>query len=572
MTFRSKLLVACVPLALAPLAFFGLRVRDEVVGRLEAQYRERVAALADVVQADVAREAAAVGARLDRVAEAIKADNRLRRALLDGAHTDRTYVLDYAGHAMGLVGLDVLRIQDAEGRVLSSGHFRNEYDVVDAALPAAVARAGDSGALAAVRTPGGEVLALARVRELRLGPRVFTLLGGTAVDTAFLDRLARGTGLGVRLEAPAPHSVAEQTPSAAPAGSAYARAVTLRFAGAGPDTVARFVVHASLEPLAALRAQMDRWLLVAAAAAAALALALASVIAARLSRPLAELARHAARVDLDDPDASFATRRRDEIGALARVLDAMMQRLRASAARLREAERRATVGEIAWQVNHDVRNGLIPIRNVVAHLAELARERPDELPRVFLERQRTLDAGIEYLHSLAANYARLSPEPVRKPCDVNAVARAVASDAAARAMGASGARAVVATDLAPSVPPVLGDPVALRRILENLVVNALESLDDDGGRVLVATRVERGEDGPRVVIEVADTGRGMDEAQRARIFEDFYTTKPGGTGLGLSIVRRLVSDLGGRIEVESAVGQGTRFRIELPGGVSAGRE
>src|SRR5690606_26680281 len=144
-TFRSKLLVACVPLALAPLASFGLRVRDEVVGRLEAQYRERVAALADVVQADVAREAAAVGARLDRVAEAIKADNRLRRALLDGAHTDRTYVLDYAGHAMGLVGLDVLRIQDAEGRVLSSGHFRNEYDVVDAALPAAVARAGDSG-------------------------------------------------------------------------------------------------------------------------------------------------------------------------------------------------------------------------------------------------------------------------------------------------------------------------------------------------------------------------------------------------------------------------------------------
>ncbi len=112
---------------------------------------------------------------------------------------------------------------------------------------------------------------------------------------------------------------------------------------------------------------------------------------------------------------------------------------------------------------------------------------------------------------------------------------------------------------------MLGDPVALRRILENLVVNALESLDDAGGRVLIATRVERGEDGARVVVEVADTGRGMDEAQRARIFEDFYTTKARGTGLGLSIVRRLVSDLGGRIEVESAVGQGTRFRVELPG-------
>lgn len=562
MTFRAKLLLACVPLALAPLAFFGLRVRGEVVGRLEAQYGDRVAALADVIQADLAREAAAVGARLDRVAEAMAADNRLRRALLEGGPVDRAYVLDYAGRAMQLVGLDVLRIQDAGGRVLSSGHFRNEYDVVDAALPAALARAAGREVLAVVRTASGQMQALVAARELRLGGRTLTLVGGTAVDAAFLDRLARGTGLGVRLEAPA-----ESDHAAEPGGAAgeLARQVAVRFVGAGQDTVARFVVHASLEPLAALRARMDRWLMVASAAAAALALLLALFVAARLSRPLAELARRAGRVDLDDPAEVFATRRRDEVGSLARVLDAMMQRLRASAARLREAERRATVGEIARQVNHDVRNGLIPIRNVVGHLAELARERPDELPRVFLERQRTLDASIEYLHSLAANYARLSPEPVRKPCDVNAMARAVASDAAGRDVGANGARAVVATDLAPAVPPVLGDPVALRRILENLVVNALESLDDGGGRVLVATRVERGGDGARVVVEVADTGRGMDEAQRARIFEDFYTTKARGTGLGLSIVRRLVNDLGGRIEVESAVGQGTRFRVELPG-------
>src|SRR5690606_25553237 len=310
MTFRSKLLLACVPLALAPVAIFGLRVRGEVVGRLEAQYGERVTALADVIQADLAREAAAVGARLDRVAEAIAADNRLRRALLDGADADRAYVLDYAGHAMGLVGLDVLRIQSAGGRVLSSGHFRNEYDVVDAALPAAVARAGDAGALAAVRTASGEVLALARARELRLGGRVFTLVGGTVVDAAFLDRLARGTGLGVRLDAPAEAAgVVAPEPAEGAAVGEYTRAVTVSFAGAGQDTVARFVVHASLEPLAALRAQMDRWLVVAAAAAAALALLLASFVAARLSRPLAELARRAGRVDLDDPDASFATRR-----------------------------------------------------------------------------------------------------------------------------------------------------------------------------------------------------------------------------------------------------------------------
>jgi signal transduction histidine kinase len=606
MTFRARLLLGCVALALAPLALFGLRARREVVGRLEDQYRERVAALADVIQAELARESAAVGARLDRVAQAMAADNRLRRALLDGGLGDRAYVLDYAGHAMQLVGLDVLRIQDADGRVLSSGHFRNEYDVVDAALPAALARGGQ--VLAPVRTASGPVTALVQARELHLGGRAFTLVGGTAVDAAFLDRLARGTGLGVRLEAPGMAAASSPAPAAggepegddvvpkrrataaargeAAAGERaaggtrpadYAREVPVRFAGAGPDTVARFVVHASLAPLEALRRDMERWLLAASVAAAGLALLLALVVSARLSRPLAELARRAARVDLERGEAPFATRRRDEIGALARVLDEMVRRLRANAARLREAERRATIGEIARQVNHDIRNGLVPIRNVVSHLADLAREQPGELPRVFLERQRTLDASIEYLHALAANYARLSPQLERRPCDLNAIARAVASDAAGagatvRVAGAGAAAgdggvqegAVIVTDLAPGLPPVHADPVALRRILENLVVNALESLEGGAGRVRIASRVERAEDGARVVLEVADTGRGMDEAERARIFEHFYTTKPQGTGLGLSIVRRLVSDLGGRIEVESAVGQGTRFRVELP--------
>jgi signal transduction histidine kinase len=669
MTFRARLLLGCVALALTPLALFGLRARREVVERLEDQYRERVAALADVIQAELARESAAVGARLDRVAEAMAADNRLRRALLDGGLADRAYLLDYAGHAMQLVGLDVLRIQDAGGRVLSSGHFRNEYDVVDAALPAALARGGR--ALAPVPTASGPVIALVQARELWLGGRPFILVGGTAVDAAFLDRLARGTGLGVRLEVPgmaatsrpAPglageqevdHVAPKRRATTAARGEAtagegaargtgpadYAREVPVRFAGAGPDTVARFVVHASLAPLDALRRDMERWLLATSIAAAGLALLLALFVSARLSRPLADLARRAARVDLDRGEAPFATRRRDEIGALARVLDEMVRRLRANAARLREAERRATIGEIARQVNHDIRNGLVPIRNVVSHLADLAREQPEELPRVFLERQRTLDASIEYLHALAANYARLSPRLERRPCDLNAIAREVASDAAsaaaavradrvveARAAGEGAARTVVGEgdtnpagarevrgagadaarmvgggplrlatagearrreelhvdgaregdggggapegpvivmDLAPGLPPVQADPVALRRILENLVVNALESLEGGRGRVLIATRVERGEDGARVVLEVADTGRGMDEAERARIFEHFYTTKPGGTGLGLSIVRRLVSDLGGSIEVESAVGQGTRFTVELP--------
>ncbi len=332
---------------------------------------------------------------------------------------------------------------------------------------------------------------------------------------------------------------------------------------------------------------MDRWLLATLAAAGALALLLAIVAADRLGRPLAELARQAGRLDLDRLDVDFPTGRADELGTLSRVLDRMTRRLRASAARLREAERRATIGDIARQVNHDLRNGLIPIRNVLDHLAGLARSRPEEVATVFLDRQGTLDASLEYLDSLAANYARLSTRPDRRPCDLNAVARRVVDDLSGTGGdgdgrgedgggeggedggGDGGEGGRLEADLAPDLPPVRADPVALRRILENLVVNALESLDGTGGRVVVWSRREDDADPPRIAFGVTDTGPGIPTGERDRIFDDFYTTKPEGGGLGLSIVRRLVSDHDGRIAVDSAPGSGTTFTVHLPAGACA---
>lgn len=717
MSFRLKLLLACLPLALAPLAFFGVRARQGVTDRLARQYAERVTALAGVIGDDLEHTSADVAARLDGLAEAMAADNRFRLSVIGqrgggrGEVTDRTrpadraYLLDYASRVMPLAGLDLLRIQDEQGRVLSSGHFRNEYDAIDPALPAALARAGARAVLVATPTAAGSMLALARARSLRLGSRTLTLVGGTAVDDRFLDRLARGTGLEVELQAPTrgkavpseePGSAIldEARPGAAevlpePNGTGplpqpedasrsmrmspaaerdraiqprsrtegteqrgrravpsrdritagpprFTREVIVPFAGLADDTTARFVVRASTEPLDALRRNMDRWLLAMLAAAAVLALLLTLVVSAGLGRPLAELARKAGRLDLDRLDAGFATTRGDEIGTLSRVLDGMTRRLRASAGRLREAERRATIGDVARQVNHDVRNGLIPIRNVVGHFTQLAREQPDELATVVLERQRTLESSIGYLHSLAANYARLSPKLDPRPCDVNAVVRDVVDDVrcasvaapaysqspdthgdrgrvadsdrrrrpAARARrqvpsgdqpiedatagapqpmgrfargGGADSTVRIVTDLAPNLPPVRADPIALRRILENLVANALESFEGDSaagragripygdpGRVLVSTRLDDAQHARRILLTVRDTGPGMTVEQRARIFDDFYTTKQRGTGLGLSIVRRLVSDLDGRISIESEPGEGTRFTVELP--------
>jgi signal transduction histidine kinase len=110
----------------------------------------------------------------------------------------------------------------------------------------------------------------------------------------------------------------------------------------------------------------------------------------------------------------------------------------------------------------------------------------------------------------------------------------------------------------------------LRRILENLIANAVDSLESKPGRITVSTQwVDRDGGLPAVRVSVTDTGRGVSADEAGRIFNDFYTTKPGGTGLGLSIVRRLVMDLHGTLGVESAPGRGTRVNIDIPAGASS---
>jgi signal transduction histidine kinase len=231
---------------------------------------------------------------------------------------------------------------------------------------------------------------------------------------------------------------------------------------------------------------------------------------------------------------------------------------------VREAERRATVGELARQINHDVKNGLIPLRNVMRHLAQVERDQPAALAGVFAERRHTVDSSLAYLETLATTYQRLSPPLSRGECDLNALV----ADVVRAAQGHE--RATVETDLV-TLPRVVGDPIAFRRILENLIANAVDSLPPAAGRVVVSTRVvERDGDLPAIQVRVADTGRGMAADEAARIFEDFYTTKEGGTGLGLSIVRRLVTDLHGTIAVESEPRRGTRITIEFPAGGPTG--
>jgi len=575
MSLRSRLLFAFAVVVLVPIALLAFGLRQEMTRRLSDEYQLRVNSVVDVIREDLSRESAAISDRLASLESALVNDNRFRLAAVADVESEREYLLDYAGTAMRLTGLSMLQIQDGDGRIISSGHFRNEHGRAEPELPMALTKMRGDVAFVTARAAEREFLALARARSFALGGRMFTLVGGITVDEGFLARLARDRAIVVSVIYPGGELTTVRAPSTRLGpGKPDATSETMRpavgelqvplikaDAGAPLQVVqARLQVTQPLTPLRALVRSADSWFLFTAAGAGVVALMLAVWVSSRISRPLATLAEKTAVLDLDRLDVEFDAGT-DEVGRLSRLLGDLASRLRSSTARVREAERRATVGDLARQINHDIKNGLIPLRNVMRHLAQVERDEPASLPTVFAERRPTVDSSIAYLETLATSYQRLSRPMDRRDCDLNTLVTDVV-----RAMQAHDHVEFV-TQSAASLPRVVGDPIAFRRILENLMSNAVDSLESQPGRVTVSTQVvERASvnETPAVRIAVADTGRGMSAEETGKIFNDFYTTKEGGTGLGLSIVRRLVMDLQGTLGVESAPGTGTRITIEIP--------
>jgi len=122
------------------------------------------------------------------------------------------------------------------------------------------------------------------------------------------------------------------------------------------------------------------------------------------------------------------------------------------------------------------------------------------------------------------------------------------------------------TELAEGLPLVHADRVQLQQVVLNLVINAVEAMSDAGDRsreLLISTgKVEGDADG--VLVAVRDSGPGLDPASLERLFEAFYTTKPGGLGMGLSICRSIIEAHGGRLWVEANEPQGAIFRFTVP--------
>jgi len=223
-------------------------------------------------------------------------------------------------------------------------------------------------------------------------------------------------------------------------------------------------------------------------------------------------------------------------------------------AKLLQAQKMEAVGRLAGGVAHDFNNLLTVITSyadfVLAGMDEAHPQRPDvEEIRLAADRAASLTRRL-----LA--FSRHQPAQPQ-PLDLADVTEG-ALKMLRRLIGED---VVLETDIRRGVAVVEADPNLLEQVLINLAVNARDAMPR-GGRLSLEVNAEGGE--AHLVVE--DTGTGMDEATRRRIFEPFFTTKAvgQGTGLGLSTVLGIVQEAGGRIELQSAPGKGTRFDIWLP--------
>jgi signal transduction histidine kinase len=225
--------------------------------------------------------------------------------------------------------------------------------------------------------------------------------------------------------------------------------------------------------------------------------------------------------------------------------------------RLAEAERLASVGELAAGVAHEIRNPLAAIVNATALLEREATLAADE-------RAATIGAlrkEARRLNGILSDFLRFARpgEPKRVESDIRDVITHVV--ALVREQRSAAGRLAVQASVDADVPRFAFDPDQLTQVLWNVSLNALEAMKGQGRLVIHARR-----QADETVIEVADTGPGVPPDDLRRIFEPFYSKRPSGTGLGLPIARRIVAAHGGRIEVSSVVGEGTRVVLRLPVG------
>jgi PAS domain S-box-containing protein len=226
--------------------------------------------------------------------------------------------------------------------------------------------------------------------------------------------------------------------------------------------------------------------------------------------------------------------------------------------RVRKADRLSALGSMATKVAHEIRNPLGSVKG----LGQLVLESEEEGSETY----RYMERIVREVDRLSNIVDELLDYSQRRPLtldsvDLNDVVRE-GLDMARFREGDHAPTLLQELDL--SLPPIRMDRNRFLQAVLNVLVNALQAVDSDGGVVTVSTFREETTKGGQIVLEISDNGPGIPPDVLDHIFDPFFTTKEDGSGLGLSIAHTIVREHEGVLEVDSKLGQGTTFRILLP--------
>ena len=293
------------------------------------------------------------------------------------------------------------------------------------------------------------------------------------------------------------------------------------------------------------------------------------VIARGIANPVKRLTRATSRVargefgplvsglQADRIERQVAARSADELVVLEADFNRMAVELDAQRRQLERTHRLEAWTEMARQVAHEIKNPLTPVQLSAEHLLRVHTDRGSPLTPVLQGCVESILKQVRILRQIASEFSSYASSPAarRAPTDLAALVKEVI---ASYRPGLEG-RIVLSTDLPPSLPRLMLDPVLIQRAITNIIENALHAMPDEG---TLSIGVLRGPGELRLIIR--DTGVGLEPDALARIFEPYFSTRITGTGLGMAIAKRNVELNGGSIAVASERGRGTAVTITLP--------
>ncbi len=600
MSLRQRLLLLFSLTVAAAVAAVAWTVLLRIRHVFEQRDQEETALFVSQFQREFQQRSAEVAAAVDRLAAGERARGMAFQIAQSG---DASPYLTEAQSMAQDAQLDLLEIVGPDGNVVSSAQWPARFGYPEPA----VARAGVAAFLKREELPdGSSVLGLFAVRAVHGAEPAVHLMGGKRLDQTFLADLPVASGMQVGLYNEKDSSADQNNVSgAAQISSASFDAKQLVGPNGGVANADRYMaliesasksgqqangivyltarredsVSATAIPLTDQTGRVLAVLIVAlsregmveaqqhiraiaygvASGGILLAIVCSLWIAARVSRPIEQLAHAAEEVASGNWEVRVPERGHDEVSVLARSFNHMTEQLASQREQLVQSERVAAWRELARRLAHELKNPLFPLQLTVENLVRARELSEEEFDEVFRESTATLGMEIGNLKTIIGRFSDFSkmPKPELERIDAKDVIARVCS--LYEGAATHEAKIDFVTEIAGEPMAIMVDPELLHRALSNLMLNAMDAMPH-GGKLTISARPQ----GANIEIRVADTGEGLTPEECERLFTPYYTTKVHGTGLGLAIVQSVVADHGGTITVESHAGSGATFIITLP--------